>query len=149
MSNSFEKAWTIAKELSLYERAAAEQFAHPDDMRGYRLKDKVPRWMNRSKRGELNPMDLEELRLTAATSPFRFFDDDEIYERILENMSEDAYNRFELQSDSEKDMMRRIMEEYRKPYSDEVIGECESCGAPAEGYGEYNGYQMAVCRNCA
>ena len=64
-------------------------------------------------------------------------------------MSQDAYNRFELQSDSEEDMMRRIMEEYPKPYSAETIGECENCGAPAEGTGLYGGTQMSLCRGCA
>ena len=146
---SFEKAWEIAKELSLHERAVAEGFAHPDDMEGHRLRDKVPSWMRSSGSGELNPRDLDTLRQTAATSPFRFFDDDEIYERLMENMSQDAYNRFELQSDSEEDMMRRIMEEYPKPYSAETIGECENCGAPAEGTGLYGGTQMSLCRGCA
>ena len=146
---SFEKAWKIAKELSLHERAVAEEFAHPDDMEGHRLRDKVPSWMRSSGSGELNPKDLNRLRHTAATSPFRFFDEDEIYERLLENMSEDAYNRFELQSDSVADMFERIMAENPKPYSADVIGECENCGAPAEGTGLYGGTQMSLCRNCA
>lgn len=148
---SFEKAWKITKELSLRERADAEEFAHPDDMKGHRLRDKVPSWMRSSESGELNPKDLDRLRHTAATSPFRFFDEDEIYERLMENMSEDAYNRFELQSDSEEDMKRRIFDELPVfgGYSSDLIGECENCGAPAEGTGLYGGTQMSLCRGCA
>ncbi len=145
---SFEKAWKIAKELSLHERAVAEEFAHPDDMQGHRLRDKVPSWMGSSKAGELNPRDLDRLRHTAAISPFRFFDDDEIYERILQNMSDDAYNRLELQSESLDDMRRRVREEYPAPYSAETIGECENCGAPSEGSGDYGGTGMDLCRTC-
>ena len=82
MSN-FEKAWAITKELSLRERAEAEEFAHPDDMKGHKLRDKVPSWMRNSETGELNPKDLDRMRHTAATSPFRFFDEDEIYEQSV------------------------------------------------------------------
>jgi len=145
---SFEKAWKITKELSLRERADAEEFAHPDDMKGQRLRDKVPSWMGSSETGELNPRDLDRMRHTAASSPFRFFDEDEIYERLTENMSEDAYNRFELQSDSAADMWERIMAEHPTPYSAEMIGECGNCGAPAEGSGDYGGHGMDLCRNC-
>lgn len=148
---SFEKAWKITKELSLRERADAEEFAHPDDMKGQKLRDKVPSWMGSSKTGELNPRDLDRMRHTAASSPFRFFDEGEIYERLIENMSEDAYNRFELQSDSEEDMRRRVFDELTVfgGYSPDQIGECENCGAPAEGTGLYGGTQMSLCRGCA
>ena len=119
---NFEKAWKIAKELSLHERAVAEEFAHPDDMKGHKLRDKVPSWMNRSKTGELNPKDLEQLRYTAATSPFRFHSDLDI-----EDMDQEE----------PKD---------RVPFK---LPECENCGAPAEGTGLYGGTQMSLCRGCA
>ena len=127
---AFDKAWEIAKELSLHERAAAEEFAHPDDMEGHKLRDKVPSWMNRSKTGELNPRDLNELRQTAATSPFRFYDDIDI-----EDMEADHEH-----------YMEQKPPEARIAFT---LPECENCGAPSEGSGSYGGTQMSLCRGCA
>ena len=41
----------------------------------------------------------------------RGMDEDDMIEQLMQQMSQDDYNRFELQSDSEEDMNRRIMEE--------------------------------------
>tara|TARA_Y100000361_G_scaffold144873_1_gene153415 strand:- start:1639 stop:2097 length:459 start_codon:yes stop_codon:yes gene_type:complete len=152
MSN-FEKAWKIAKELSLHERAVAEEFAHPDDMEGHRLRDKVPSWMNRSKTGELNPKDLEQLRYTAATSPFRFFDDDEMIERVAEGMPDDVFANFltahSLREGDYDGIGDKIAELIAQGESLPYVPECENCGAPAEGTGLYGSTQMSLCRGCA
>ena len=151
MSN-FEKAWKIAKELSLHERAVAEEFAHPDDMKGHRLRDKVPSWMRSSESGELNPKDLDRLRHTAAISPFRFFDEDEMIERVSEGMSDDVFANFltdhsprEGDYDGINNKVAELIAQGKSPY----VPECENCGAPSEGSGSYGSTQMDLCSRCA
>ena len=113
----------------MHERAVAEEFAHPDDMKGHKLRDKVDSWMGRSKTGELNPKDLSEMRQTAATSPFRFYDAIDI-----EDMKGDHEHEMEQEEPGD-----------RMPFT---LPECEICGSPAEGRATYGGHTMTMCREC-